>query len=179
MTPGETIVRWTIRSAVALYLAALAVQLWRRRPAAEHSPPDDGPDRWLWSGACLLLLVHVAAAFHVVHHWSHTAALRSTARDTLRVTGFDWGGGIYFNYALMVAWLADVAWWWLAPISHHRRPRVIGVVLQLYLLFMMVNATIVFASGPVRWLTAAALASLVILLARTARRTRAGEGRAT
>jgi hypothetical protein len=95
-------------------------------------------------------MVHVAFAYHFYHHWSQDAAYRETARQTAEVTGLKWGGGLYFNYALMALWLADVAWWWRGLEAYRRRPMVVTVIWQGFLLFMIFNATVVFGVGALR-----------------------------
>jgi hypothetical protein len=116
------------------------------------------------------MLAHTAAAFHLRHDWSHGAAQADTARQTREMTGLDWGGGLFVNYALLLVWTADVLWWWLSPTAFHHRPRSIDLAVRGFLLFMFVNGAIVFVPGPMRVL--GALAALVVLAAwyrRTAR----------
>jgi hypothetical protein len=143
---GEDLTRWTIRLALAAYAGRLAWGL--TRPAAPHA---DSASRIAWTGACLFLWLHVACAFHFHHGWSHLAATTQTARDTARVTGIDWGGGIWFNYALLGLWTADVLLWWIAPARHRRRSRTLETAWQSFVAFMAFNATVVFEEGPIRW----------------------------
>jgi len=121
--------------------------------------------RLVWTAGWLLLLLHFAAAFGEFHHWSHAHAYADTAMKTERVTGLAWGGGIYFNYAMLLLWGADVACWWLAPQTVRPRPRLLTVGLHAFLYFMVFNATVVFESGPIRW---AGLAASMALLAELA-----------
>ena len=106
-----------------------------------------------WSVACLSLAVHIAAAFHFEHGWSHAAALKHTAEKTRTTVGLNWGGGLYFNWLLLVLWTFDVALTWLErcsrwPLTQTHR---LHLVSEAYCGFMMFNAAIVF--GPVgRWL---------------------------
>src|SRR5262245_656128 len=88
MDPGEFLTRWTVRIAVVLYVAALLSRRFSWRWA-----------RGAWTAGCVLYLLHVVAAFHYYHHWSHDAAYESTARQTADVVGVHWGGGLYVNYA--------------------------------------------------------------------------------
>jgi hypothetical protein len=94
--------------------------------------------------------VHVGLAYHFFHQWSQDSAYRATARQTADVTGLDWGGGLYFNYALIAFWIADVAWWWRDPESHRGRPRVLNIIWHGFLVFMIFNATVVFGTGALR-----------------------------
>jgi hypothetical protein len=116
--------------------------------------------RLAWSGGCLMFLAHVAAAFHFIHGWSHAAAHAATARDTAALFGIDWGGGIYFNYVFALAWIGDVAWWWLAPRSHAVRPHWVGALWIGFFLFMAFNGAVLFAAGPARWISTLVFAGL-------------------
>jgi hypothetical protein len=82
-------------------------------------------------------------------------AYLETARQTVALTGWNWGGGIFFNYAIAAAWLADVLWWWLAPTNFDQRPPWLTALWHGFLFFMVFNGTIVFGHGPVRILGAA------------------------
>ncbi len=91
------------------------------------------------------------------------AAYRETARQTGELTGFHWGGGLFLNYLLGVLWLADVVWWWMTPASFARRPRGLVLAWHGFLYFMVVNGTVVFGSGPVRWFGLLLCGGLVVL----------------
>ena len=110
----------------------------------------------------------MAYAFAFYHDWSHRAAYEQTARETAETVGIDWGGGIYFNYALLLLWAADVAWWWAAPRSFQSRPRALAVGFPLFVAFMAFNAAVVFETGPIRYagLAASALLALAALRRR-------------
>jgi len=162
---GELLVRWTVRLAVACYVVRLLHDV--RRPAT--SMP-----RWLlgvWTAGCGLMMVHVLLAFGVYHHWSHAEAYASTARQTAELTGFDWGGGIYFNYVFVVFWLVDAVLNWLVPqrvtSSRYR------LVLHIVFAFMMFNATFVF--GPIVWKLVVPLV-VVVALSRSYKSVPVGRG---
>lgn len=106
--------------------------------------------RALWTLGCAFFLIHVVAAFAFFHHWSHAEAARETARQTAALTGWHWGGGIYFNYVFAAAWLGDVLWWWLAPQSFDQRPAWLSATWHGFFFFMFFNGAIVFGHGPVR-----------------------------
>lgn len=127
---------------MACYAAALLVSAPRDRILRRKL----GLWRNLWSSACVLMTVHVMAAFHWDHGWSHVAALRHTAEQTARVTGIHWGGGLYFNYLFLGMWIADVIGLWRS--SAHVDSR-FHRFFRLVLVFMAVNATVVF--GPDWW----------------------------
>lgn len=109
--------------------------------------------RLIWTLACVALLAHVASAFHFYHQWSHGAAYRDTARQMDEMFGVEWGGGIYLNYALLIIWVVDVLWWWIAGLDAYRhRPWLLVAAWHGFLVFMFFNATVVFGDGFVRWL---------------------------
>lgn len=167
---GEWATRWSVRLALVGYFVGAALQT---RRAAE--PKTERAARCAWTWGCAWYVVHVACAFHFFHGWSHAAAYRHTAEQTALVTGFYWGGGLWLNYLLTAAWLVDVGWWWLGPISRARRPRTVSLAWQVFLWFMVFNATAVFGHGPVRWLGGvgcAVLALLAFFAMLTARRSR-------
>src|SRR5437879_7659370 len=159
MEPGELLTRWTVRVAVTLYVVALALrvgasatQLWWARLA--------------WTLGCIAYLLHVACAFQFYHHWSHAAAYEATARRTAEDIGLEWGGGLYANYAFTLVWVIDVCWWWAAPRHYRSRPRWVEWSIQGFLAFILLNATVVFGAGAVRWLGAAACLFLAGLFVR-------------
>jgi hypothetical protein len=164
----DELVRWTAWLAMAGLGASGAARLNRTPERSE----DDSRRRWLWTTACVMLWIHVACAFIFAHHWSHAEAHTHTARQTARVVGLDWGGGIYFNYLLMVLWAGDAAWWWLAPRSFRGRPPIIGGILRGFVAFMAFNAAVVFVSSPLRWV---ALGVMLILGVWAIRRRRGHE----
>jgi len=108
------------------------------------------PSRGWWTIGAAAALIHVAAAFHVFHHWSHQSAVLATAKQTGAVIGIFRGEGVFFNYAFLVVWLADAAWWWLAPSSHEARSVRVTAAVHGFLFFMFVNGAIVFADGWMR-----------------------------
>jgi hypothetical protein len=156
---GHFLVIWSARLVVLFYFLRLACELLlssqRRR------------QRWAlvaWTAGCAMLLTHLALAFHFEHHWSHAAALAHTARRTFEVTGLDWGGGIYFNYAFALLWVADVLWWWRRARLGQATPRPVFWGIQAVFAFMMFNATVVF--GPPFWRAVVPGSLLALLIAR-------------
>lgn len=153
MTDGPAITLWAIRVSCVLYVLACAGWLTKRQDVA----------RLASTAAFLFYLVHVWAAFAFYHHWSHSDAYRETARQTADLFGIAWGGGIYFNYVFTVVWGVDV---WSRWLRSDRWPSWIGFAIQSFLAFMFLNATVVFASGWVRWLGVGAIAALTFLWRR-------------
>ena len=111
-----------------------------RRAAAARLP---------WTAGGMLLAIHSVLAFQQVHHWSHAAAVEETARQTEAVMGLNWGGGIWFNYAMITLWLADIGWLWWRPTgefgARRRHP------LRWFLAGMWLNGAVIFAHSPLRW----------------------------
>ncbi len=131
MDTGDLVIRGTVRIAVLLYVLAYVL------PAG----------RWLWTLGCFAYLLHVAAAFHFAHGWSHDHAFETTKLRSLETTGWDSGSGLYVNYAFTLVWLGDVALLWLGV----RQPRWLFWSVHGFMAFMMFNAVIVFGQGAIRW----------------------------
>jgi hypothetical protein len=129
MMSGELLVRSTAWLSGVLYVLSL-VGWWRGWPVRQR--------RMFWTMSWLIFLIHVGLAFHVDHAWSHQEAWRHTERQS----GF--GHGIYFNYAVLLLWSLDVAWWWVHDSSYHRRSPWITWSIHGFLLFMWINAAVVF-----------------------------------
>jgi hypothetical protein len=88
----------------------------------------------------------------MVHAWDHSIAHAAVAAQTFEMTGLDSGIGLYINYAFSGLWLLDTANWWLRSDVYKHRPRWLDGILQLFFLFMFVNATVVFGTSPIRLL---------------------------
>ncbi|MEX2119991.1 MAG: hypothetical protein WD847_10395 [Pirellulales bacterium] len=165
MTAGELATLWTIRAALACYFAALIAQTAGRRESSQSL------GRLFWTAGCLVYLAHVACAFHYYHGWSHGTAWRHTAGVTQQVIGWHWGGGLFVNYLFSAVWLGDVAWWWIRPAGRRARPAAVSLAVHGFMLFVVVNATVVFETGALRWLALAAC--LLLAACWLARRRRA------
>src|SRR5689334_8037440 len=111
MTLGHRLMFAAIYTAVALYGVSLGLMLRRRWQAA----------RVAWTLGCALVWAHVALAMHGVHHWDHAHLVRVTAERTAEVTGLRFGGGVYVNYAFILAWATDAAYWWRVEHERYRR----------------------------------------------------------
>ena len=152
--PGDALTRNTIRLSLAWYAAALFLMM-QLSPADWHATAHLGRlARWCWTWGLVCFLVHLAMAFQNFHHWSHAHAFEHTRQ----VSGL--GEGIYFSYLFAVLWLADAAWWWLAPWSYAARRAWLDRALHGFMLFMVFNGTIVYESGSIRWTSAVAFAAL-------------------
>ncbi|MBI5758776.1 MAG: hypothetical protein HZA46_09680 [Planctomycetales bacterium] len=156
---GDLLIRWTIRLSLAAYVGRLGLRIVN--PGSDHAGPWRIA-RGLWSAGCVLSWLHVVAAFHFEHHWSQTAAWEQTARETAAVIGLNWGGGIFFNYAFLLAWAFDTGWWWLSPGTYARRPNALSWLIDGYLAFIAFNATVVFKTGWLRWVAVAVSVGLLV-----------------
>ncbi len=117
--------------------------------------------RAVWSVGCFFFLAHVATAFHFYHAWSHDAAVLETARQSAEVVGVEAGYGIYMNYLFALLWIVDAGWWWSKGHSGYLgRAKAMSVSIHGYLLFIVINGTLVFEGGLVRWFSVLALVLL-------------------
>jgi hypothetical protein len=121
-----------------------------------------------WSVAAALMLVHSVAAFGTIYGWSHEVAVAATARQTRELTGFDSASGIYVNYAFLVVWLTDAAWWWQSPGTYVTRARWMSRFVHGFVWFMFLNGAVIFADGWMR--TIGAIAVLTVPVAWFTRR---------
>ena len=167
---GELLTRWSVRLAVGCYVGRVLVDV--RCGRANRCAATA---RWIWTVGCALYLVHVASAFAFFHDWSHSAALRHTAEQTAAVTGLDWGGGLYVNYAFTLFWMFDTLRWWCGGLDAPRRSAISFWVMHTVFAFMMINATVVF--GPSYWRWLAPIVFLLFIVAYLSRR-RGGESSA-
>ena len=157
--PGEFLTRWTVRLAVACYLTRVGVEV---SVTADRRSKRLG--RWCWTAGCLLFLAHVVCAFTYFHNWSHRIAYEYTAEQTRESVGWDWGGGLYFNYLFTVLWTTDTIMWWCAAERHQRVPAGVFWPMHVFGAFMMFNATIVF--GPPFWKWIGVVGAVGLLIRR-------------
>ena len=100
--------------------------------------------------AYVALCFHTAAAFHFHHDWSHARAVAATARQTEEILGLGFGGGIFFNYAVLILWPLALALPG-APLANGRRccSRFVTIV-NVYVAFLFFQGVVVFGQGMVR-----------------------------
>lgn len=103
-----------------------------------------------WTLGWLSLIAHVIIALWFAHGGSWSAAYEHTARRTQEAIGWNWGGGVWFNLATVMIWGLDVIWMWIQPDSANRLAHRLDAAAQVYIAFMMFNATVVFGSWPAR-----------------------------
>lgn len=120
-------------------------------------PSSAGFPRLIWSLGLIALIAHIILAFWLAHGWSHEAAVAHVRE----VGGL--GSGIVVNYSVAVIWGFDVGWWWLKSSSRGQRPAWMGWAIHGFLLFVAINATVVFGTGERRLIYAL---MFVILAAR-------------
>jgi hypothetical protein len=156
MDTGEFLTRSTIWVCIVGYAVGsvfYALSSSPRRSGQLESTQWDAAARVVWTAACASLIAHLISAFHFYHGWSHAAAYVDTARQTEEVFGANWGGGLFINYALLLAWIVDIAWWWRSGLdSYRKRPWPVIAAWHGVLVFIIFNATVVFGDGIVRWL---------------------------
>jgi hypothetical protein len=191
---GDFVVLWTVRFSLALYVAALLLRLRSVMPGRIVGRTADPSDtilpfdtlpctarggstrrlekiaRYVWTAAYVAFLLHLVAAFHFVHDWSHRSAFEETARRTYDALGMEVGEGVYVNYLYTLIWGIDVAWWWLNSSSYRLRPRWIEWSIQAFLGFIVFNSTVVFGHGPIRWIGCMACLMIAVVLAIRRRR---------
>jgi hypothetical protein len=157
--------RWTIRLAMICFVAALAL----------GPRMDPAPSRWrfhrgIWTAGALLVWLHIAAAFQFFHDWSYAHAAEETSRRTAEVIGRSFGGEIWFNFAFAGLWTLDVCWRWIKP-EWKDRLSIPSAAVQLFLIFIAFNATVVFEDGATRAAGIAASIALAAMIALRGRRT--------
>lgn len=123
-------------------------------PATWRRPPR----RFFWAAGALTLAAHLALAFQFRRHWSHVEAVAEVRQRTGETFGVYWGGGVWLNYGMTAAWLGDVCREAFEKAA--AAPRRPSSALRAFLAFMWLNAAVVFARPPARWL---ALAAFIVL----------------
>ncbi len=166
--PGDDLVRFTVRLALAYWAAALALMMYLRPDEWRADGGRGRLARWCWTLAWLTYLVHLVMAFHFYHHWSHADAIRHTEA----VSGF--GRGIYVSHFFTLVWSLDAIGWWLRPERYATRSPWIDRLLHGFMVFIVFNATVVYESGLIRWAGLAGLLGLALLGCQRIRRRRAG-----
>ncbi len=167
---GELLTIWSVRLAVACYLGRYLLDAM---PTADNRRRRQS--RWLWTVGCVLYSIHVGCAFTFFHDWSHDRAYAHTAAQTQEIVGWDWGGGLYFNYLFTIVWIADVIRQWIIFDNSIRSSRRLDLAVQSFMAFMIVNATVVFGPSFWQWIGVAFGLSMGLLLwFRTRGKPRAG-----
>ncbi|HEY1186628.1 MAG TPA: hypothetical protein VGE74_03175 [Gemmata sp.] len=135
---GNGAIRGSALRVVLVWCCAWPIALVQRTTGA-------GRLRALWALGAVLLLVHIAIAFHAGHGWSHTAAWEHT-----RAVG-GYGDGLFVNYLFALVWVADVVWAWVAFGAYVARPAWVTWAVHGLFAFIVFNAAVVFGG----WLSRA------------------------
>ncbi|MFN0128415.1 MAG: hypothetical protein ACKV19_17210 [Verrucomicrobiales bacterium] len=155
--------RGTIWVALVMYTGGTVLWMEGRSPRGRRS---------IWSLGCAAFAAHVLLAYHFFYGWNHATALHETAQQTEAMTGFRSGSGLYLNFVFGLVWTGIVLRWWWSPVTL-RIPPAGGWMAcwHGFALFMILNGTVVFGKGPVRWL--GGVACLLIIVAWWRHRMRA------
>jgi hypothetical protein len=154
---GDALIRNTVRLSLVWYLAAVCQMLWLG-PADWRAESQRGAiARWCWTWGLVCFWVHLAMAFHFFHGWSHQHAFERT-RDVAGV-----GEGIFVSYLFTVVWTLDVTWWWAWPQRYAGRSVWIDRTLHAFMLFIVLNGTVVFETGAIRWAGVAGFLVLAVV----------------
>ena len=102
---------------------------------------------WAWAAGIVLCLAHFALAFDLRHGWSQASAIHATALQTRAVYGFEWGGGVFVNYAFLLIWTLDAAWWRLNPLKYAAQSMRLRWSLRTFYFVVIVNGAVIFAAG--------------------------------
>lgn len=159
MQESHAVTLITVRIALVCYAIVVGHLLTGRRRLDRRTLL-----RGLWTIGCVAFILHVLAAFHYTHHWSHRAAILSTAEQTQQLLGWAFGEGLYFSYLFLLLWTADVLWWWLRPEHYESRSIWLECGIHGYLFFIAFNGAVIFESGVTRSGGIAAAAIFVAIL---------------
>lgn len=104
--------------------------------------------RLVFTAGLIAMLVHLAVAFHLGHGWSHAHAFDRTEQSS----GF--GPGIFVSYFFVLLWIVEAVWMWLAFDCYLDRSPWVNRLIAGFMWFVLFNASVVYGSGPIRWLGA-------------------------
>lgn len=154
---GAELIAWTVRLGVLCFAAVLAG--WGYGACGQRA---ESRLRIVWTAGWVLMLGHWLAAFHFHHGWSHAHAVTETAEQTRELIGWEFGGGVYFNYLFLAAWSWDVMLWWLGQ-EQAAWYRPIRRILLAFLVFIALNGVVVFKDGWLRW-AGVAMSTLILAI---------------
>lgn len=125
----------------------VAGEAGKRRVRADETP------KWpcrAWIIGVILCAVHIGIALALRYGWSHPDAVRSTAEQAAAVYGIRWSGSLYVNYAFLLIWAGETAWWAMSPRTYLSRSGIIVWSLRAFYFVIIVNAVVVFARPVMR-----------------------------
>ena len=144
-TLADDLVRYTVRVSFLYYALTVNLMLWLG-PADWQAVSRPGRlTRRSWMLAWAAYLVHLAFAFALYHHGSHSEAVEHVREAS------GTGEGIYVSHLFTLLWTVDVAWWQLRPLAYAARSSWFDRLLHAFMLFLWFNGTVVYETGPIRW----------------------------
>lgn len=143
---------WAIRISVACMLIAY----WLQISTGNRSQREL---LWFWWAGFVLAALHTVSALWAFHGGSHATAVNATADKTEAWFGWRFGAGVYVNYAFVLVWgldaLARTRRWGPGPLWLQR-------TIDGFLIFVAINGAIVFAEGPIRWISLAGVSVMIL-----------------
>jgi hypothetical protein len=133
---------WTTGTAALAFVLYVASVIARIRAGRGPQQASIRIGTFAW----LVLVVHVGFAFQEHHNWSHAAAELHVADETAETVGIRWGGGIYFNHALLVLWGIAIVRSWKGWGCGKYHPTAFDRLVDIFLALMWLSATVVFGS---------------------------------
>jgi hypothetical protein len=122
-----------------------------------------GARRWLTIGGGLYLL-HASMGFQFFHNWSHESYYVSMEMQTFDAVQVRSGAAAYASYLFSAVWVAELAWAWAGFSGWQKRSRLVFWLIHGFLLAVFGAGMLLFATGPVRWFSAAVLLSAALWL---------------
>jgi hypothetical protein len=105
---------------------------------------------WAWAIGVTLCAVHMGIALALHSGWSHQEAVRATTEQAAAVYGISWSGGLYVNYAFLLIWAGETAWWAMSPRTYLSRSATVVWSLCAFYFVIIFNAVVVFARPVMR-----------------------------
>ena len=105
--------------------------------------------------------VHVWTAFDGFYSWDFSVALDETVRLTEAVTGWRSSVGLWVNFAFLAVLTADLG---LRILKKGGVCKTQNRILEILVIFMIINGAVIFAIGPVRWFGSGLLLGLAAVI---------------
>ena len=145
MNPDDPRIRESAWIVIFMWpIAAACLQLHRWNPA--RYVESRTWVRVLYTASLVMMLLHLAVAYHLGHGWSHSDAFERTER----VSGF--GPGIFVSYFFVLVWIAEAAWMWIAFDRYLNRSKWLNRAIVGFMWFILFNSSVVYADGFARLL---------------------------
>jgi hypothetical protein len=114
----------------------------------------------LWIFGAMLAGFHTVTAISAFHSGSFEEAWVSTASRTEAMFGVRVGWGLYVNYVFVAIWWLDAAWRWQIRTESLRS---VELGIDFFLIGMAIFGSVVFATGPIRYVGLLVMAIWVAL----------------